>query len=96
MATPTSNYAVTLKVFNDDDPSDNESLKIIAECETYKEAYLQMCESMYQVINERLHECIVDSGLAPIIYTKSIYGGHIYENGLHFSYMIRKKDKRYW
>ena len=85
----TKRYAVTLKVFNDDDPSENESLKTLGEFDTYKDAReCMLCEMRIEsrVRSEDGH--IVGTVL-------SAYAAHLFDYGIHLSFMIIDKENLY-
>lgn len=82
-------YTVTLKVFNDNNPAKNLPLQKLASFDRYEKAYAYMLKHLQGEANERerIHGIVgVD--------TKE-FGAHLFDNGIHLSYMISDKDKRY-
>lgn len=88
MAIKRLRYTVTLKVFNDNNPSKNLPLQKLASFYTYNEAYAYMLKHLKGEANEREHLHIVGIDIQE-------FGAHLFDNGIHLSYMISDKDKRY-
>ena len=91
----TKRYTVTLKVFNDDDPRDNEKLSILADFDTYADAHEYLQKRIYDEVSDRVAEEVGNRHAKPITYNIYNYGGHVFDNGIHLSFMISDKEKMY-
>ena len=90
MAIKRLRYTVTLKVFNDDDPADNQPLSKLAEFDSYAKAHKYMCDEL----NAGAALRIEDGHTVNTIVRE--YGAHLFDDGIHLSYMISDKEKRYY